>query len=384
MVPTSSASHLTPKIMEDKKQLPNRDAEMQPIVEGGVNESGAASSQAQPQRADESPSEVEKLKQEVSELKSKLAQAASKSTKDKPKSNRQAKLDEAKAAEAKLDEAKANLSAEIPYSIKGGPVENKKAAYIRNNRMISYKRVDEFIALIRGKLYFEDYPIIVMRAEKFRTLFPDVEIVDAHGNAIADGELDNYFVYLDGQHRGQAFIILFNLKEVSCIPGVVIKDHLEDVAKYLRAINPKGSWSNSDVASVCAMSAPADYAELMAEIKLLIVDGFNRSSASQIFCGKPITTAQFNMLVAGIAPKNKIPFNIPNGLNFIRACKAVGISSKFLAKRHFIEGYLDFKTTYGENAANAALKALPKFDEAMLKAIQSKDDFFAYLAKANS
>lgn len=289
-----------------------------------------------------------------------------------------------KSEKAKLEAAKSKLTETFSFQPRNGKVIEGKAAYLRHNRLINDARVNEFIALIRAGKYLADYPIIVARASKFLEIHPEIELVDANGNSIPVEDLENYFIFFDGQHRGRAHMLLISLGESTVIPGVIIKDDIMDVAEFLRSINPKGSWSNSDEALVCGLTVTGKYQPLMEEIEKLVRRGFNRSTASQIFCGKPLTSQQFKTLLGGEEPKKGVAFNIEKGRDFVESCHNAGISDKYLTKRHFIEGYLDMKTSKGEDFADLALHSLPTLSDAQLKAIKSKTEFVEILTSAHT
>ena len=278
-----------------------------------------------------------------------------------------------------MDDAKAKVDQTMDYQLREGSIISKKAAYIKNNRMINPVRVDEFIRLIKRGEYEPAYPIIVAKAREFKNNNPKVSIVDAFGKEIPEAELDDYFVYLDGQHRGRALIIckLLDIYQ-DPIPGVVVKEDIKEVAKFLLAINPAGSWSNNQKAEVLALTASPKYQPLCEAISKLVRSGYNRSTSSQIMTqSKPLSSRQIDMLLAGQDPKDDIEYNINNGNAFIEACSNAGIEVKYLTKRYFIEGFTSFKNQHDLNFADAieVVKKLPKLDKDTLKSVKGKDDF---------
>lgn len=296
------------------------------------------------------------------------------------------KSQEETANEKRMEVAKTRVGEAFEYQLRDGSVVRKKAGYIRNNRMINWKRVDEFIQLTKRGEYETAYPIIVANAVAFMQKNPTVTIVDALGNEIPDEELGDYFVYLDGQHRSRALILckLLNLYD-GPIPGVVVKDDVSEVAKYLVSINPSGSWSNNQKAEVLALTATTKYQPLCEAISGLVRKGYNRSTSSQIMTqSKPLTTRQIDNLLAGKEPKDDIVYNVSNGYTFIEACTKAGITVKFLTKRYFIEGFIAFKTQHDLTFAAAleVIAKLPPLTDADLKKVTGKDVFKQMLDNA--
>ncbi len=308
---------------------------------------------------------------------------SSKVSKDRKKEidalKRKIKSKEEVSIQKRMDAARSRVGEPFDYQLRDGSVVKKKAAYIRNNRMINWKRVDEFITIIKHGEYESEYPIIVANAKAFHRNNPSVIIVDAFGNEIPEAALDDYVVYLDGQHRGRAIILCKLLNSYTgSIPGVVVKDDVKDVAKFLVSINPSGSWSNNQKAEVLALTATDKYRSLCEAISSLVREGFNRSTSSQIMTqSKPLSTRQIDLLLSGKEPKDDIEYNIENGNAFISSCKEAGIPVKYLTKRYFIEGFMAFKTQQDLTFADAldTIKKLPKLSEDKLKAVISKDVF---------
>lgn len=282
-------------------------------------------------------------------------------------------------AKRSMEAAMARVGEKMEYQLRDGSVISKKASYIKNNRMINPVRVDEFIRLIKRGDYEPAYPIIVSNAEKFKKNNPSISIVDAFGNEIPETELDEYVVYLDGQHRGRALIIckLLNLYQEP-IQGVVVKEGIKDVAKFLISINPAGSWSNNQKAEVLALTTTPKYQPLCEAISRLVRTGYNRSTSSQIMTqSKPLSTRQIDLLLSGQEPKDEIVYNVENGNAFIEACSNAGIEVKYLTKRYFIEGFSSFKNQYDLTFTDAieVVKKMPKLDETTLKSVKGKDVF---------
>ncbi|MCR8874519.1 hypothetical protein NW209_10905, partial [Phocaeicola barnesiae] len=121
---------------------------------------------------------------------------------------------------------------------------SKKIAYVVNNRPIDNSKVDKFIALISNGKYENAYPTIVADAKTL--IAAGYELHDIRGNKVAVEEADDYFVILDGQHRGMAFAKLVAAGKDYKIPNTRVRS-VENVGEYLVDINGTGtSWSNKD------------------------------------------------------------------------------------------------------------------------------------------
>ncbi len=319
---------------------------------------------------------LEKQQAEEADSNSKIAKSLQKEI-DALK--RKIKDKEEASVQKNMEAAKKKVGEKMDYQLRDGSIISKKPAYIRNNRMINYKRVEEFIKIIKNGEYQAAYPIIVANAKKFKTEHPTIAITDAFGKEIPEDQLDDYVSYLDGQHRGRTLIICMLLNFYpDPIPGVVVKDDIEDVAKFLVSINPTGSWSNSQKAEVLALTASSKYLPLCEAISGLVRKGFNRSTASQILTqDKPLSTRQIDLLLEGKEPKEDIVYNLNNGQLFIEKCTNAKIPVKYLTKRYFIEGFLAFKQAHDMTFADAVnvIERLPELNEAELKKVTGKDIF---------
>ena len=237
---------------------------------------------------------------------------------------------------------------------KDGTIVNKKAGYINYNRKINEKKVKEYEALIKDGKYLDDYPIFVADAAEFITSNPGNEIKDASGKIVTEDKYSDYYVILDGQHRSRAWMrCLINgsaPKSVNGIPGVMLKSGVNDIGSFLRDINPGNSWNNEEAASVAALTK-GKYSELLKAIADRIAEGFNPSTASQIYCGTPISSNKYKKLRAGDHDSVTISQDIKKGDEFIRLCKEAKIEIKYLTKRYFIEGFIDYKNATDDETA---------------------------------
>ena len=77
--------------------------------------------------------------------------------------------------------------------------QQKKIAFVKNNRPVNSKKVDGFIALIAANKYDKAFPIIVMEASKL--IEAGYTVTDINGKELTKEEAKDYFVILDGQHR---------------------------------------------------------------------------------------------------------------------------------------------------------------------------------------
>ena len=117
--------------------------------------------------------------------------------------------------------------------------QQKKIAFVKNNRPVNSKKVDGFIALIAANKYDKAFPIIVMEASKL--IEAGYTVTDINGKELTKEEAKDYFVILDGQHRSTAFAKLIATGEYqNLIPNVHVRD-IENVGEYLVDINNVGS-----------------------------------------------------------------------------------------------------------------------------------------------
>lgn len=108
--------------------------------------------------------------------------------------------------------------------------QQKKIAFVKNNRPVNSKKVDGFIALIAANKYDKAFPIIVMEASKL--IEAGYTVTDINGKELTKEEAKDYFVILDGQHRSTAFAKLIATgKYQNLIPNVHVRD-IENVGDY--------------------------------------------------------------------------------------------------------------------------------------------------------
>lgn len=232
----------------------------------------------------------------------------------------------------------------------------KKIAFVKNNRPINNVKVDKFISIIAKNKYEKAYPIIVVEAKQLIGL--GYKIHDLKGREISK-ETDDYFVILDGQHRGKAFAILIATGENYEIPNVRIREK-ENIGEYLVDINDAGtSWDNKDRLAVAALTATEEK-DLFEEIAALINDGFNPSTSTLIFTGKKFSKCLINKVLKG--EKFSLPkdakVDIERGRRFVTLCKAAGIKIKYLTKRYLIDGFNSYAASTSEEQAFKALESL--------------------------
>ena len=250
---------------------------------------------------------------------------------------------------------------------------SKKIAYVVNNRPIDNSKVDKFIALISNGKYENAYPTIVADAKTL--IAAGYELHDIRGNKVAVEEADDYFVILDGQHRGMAFAKLIAAGKDYKIPNT----HLVD-------INGTGtSWSNKDRLVVAALTA-GNHKDLFVSMADLINEGFNPSTSSIIFTGKKLSNNLIKKALKGddvVLPKDA-KVDIERGHRFVTLCKAANISVMFATKRYFIDGFNSYATMTSDEDAFKALDAMKnlKLKESRLKEVKDNDCFITLLKEA--
>ena len=260
---------------------------------------------------------------------------------------------------------------------------SKKIAYVVNNRPIDNSKVDKFIALISNGKYENAYPIIVADAKAL--IEAGYELHDIKGNNITAEEADDYFVILDGQHRGKAFAKLIAAGKDYKIPNAHIRS-IENVGEYLVDINDTGtSWSSKDRLVVAALTTKSQK-ELFASIAELINEGFNPSTSSIIFTGKKLSNNLIRKALKGdevTLPKDA-KVDIARGHKFVTLCKAANIPVSFATKRYFIDGFNSYATMTGDEDAFKALDAMKNLNlkESRLKEVKDNDCFISLLKEA--
>ena len=259
----------------------------------------------------------------------------------------------------------------------------KKIAFVKNNRPINKAKVDGFISLIANDKYENAFPIIVAEA-KF-LMDKGYGIYSIKNESVSAEEADNYFVILDGQHRCCAFARLVAADEKYDIPNVHIRN-AENIGAYLVDINETGtSWNNKDRISVAALTAK-EHSDLFSNIAMLMNQGFNPSAASMILAKVKLSTKAIKQALKGehIKLPQRAEIKIERGHKFVTLCNAAGITTAFVTKRYFIEGFNSYAASNGEEKAFEALQELRNLNlaEKELKAISAGDDFSALLKKA--
>lgn len=260
--------------------------------------------------------------------------------------------------------------------------QQKKIAFVKNNRPIDFKKVDGFIALIANNKYEKAFPIIVVEAKKL--IETGYTITDIKGNELTVEEAADYFVILDGQHRSTAFAKLFATgKYTEAIPNVYVRD-IENVGEYLVDINNVGSsWSRPDKIMVAALTTKE---QLFQNVATLLSEGFNPSTAILIYTGKNLSDKQVNKALQGeevTLPKDA-EIDIARGDKFINLCKAANMNVSFITKRYFIKGFNKCVERIGEEEAFIALDKLKHLEltDEKLKQIKDEADFKIMLDEA--
>lgn len=259
----------------------------------------------------------------------------------------------------------------------------KKIAFVKNNRPIDSKKVDKFIHIISTDKYEKAYPIIVIDAKYLIEL--GYTVYDMKGKELSLEEAENYFVILDGQHRGTAFAKLIAIGENYEIPNVHVRN-VENVGEYLVDINGTGtSWSSKDRLVVAALTTE-EHKELFTNIAALINEGFNPSTSAIIYTGKKLSKRLIDTALKGenITLPKDANVNIQRGERFITLCKAANISVTFITKRYFIDGFNCHAESIGEEEAFKALEAMQnlKLTDEKLKEIKDEKYFIGLLKEA--
>ena len=295
-------------------------------------------------------------------------------------------IEQLKQAKAKKDskkEAPALTLNDEPITFqlaKIGEKVSKRIAFIKNNRTVNTKKVDEFIAIIDNGKYEDAYPIIVVEAKKL--IKAGYTITDVNGRTLTEEEAEGYFVILDGQHKTTAFAKLNSVKGNVVIPNVAVRD-ITNVGEYLVNINTIGNWSKEDRVSVAALTSDEELFKSMAN---LIKEGFNPTTTGLIYTRKSISEKVLAKVLKGEEyklPKDTI-VDIKRGDNFITLCKAANINVPYLTKRYFIKGFNSYAKVHGEEQAFKALDKLKQLEltDEKLKLIKEDDDFQVMLQNA--
>ena len=260
--------------------------------------------------------------------------------------------------------------------------QQKKIAFVKNNRPVNSKKVDGFIALIAANKYDKAFPIIVMEASKL--IEAGYTVTDINGKELTKEEAKDYFVILDGQHRSTAFAKLIATGEYqNLIPNVHVRD-IENVGEYLVDINNVGSsWDKRDKLVVASLTTKDELFQNVAE---LLNEGFNPSTAMLIYTGKSLPDKQVNKALKGekiIFPKG-VEINIERGNKFINLCKAANMSVSFITKRYFIKDFNSYAKSTSEEQAFEALNKLKElnYTDTNWKDIKEEDDFIEILKEA--
>lgn len=256
--------------------------------------------------------------------------------------------------------------------------ESKKIAFVKHNRPVDTKRVDKYIYIIAQNKYEEAYPIIVAEAEK--VLEYSYTVVDVKGQEINREEAKEYYVILDGQHRGTAFAKLAAAGEKIEIPNVYIRNK-ENIGEYLVDINDAAkSWDNKDKFAVAGLTAKD---EALITISEKIEEGFNPSTTALIYLGKKLSSKLLNLVLKSEEVKypKGTSFNKERGDKFIILCKAAGMEVNLITKRYYIDGFNSYAASTNEDTAFEALKEIGKLKDFQkrIKAVKDGNDFIQLL-----
>ena len=328
------------------------------------------------------------LKQEEKELQRLIKRnadeaviAAQQNVVDKTK----AKLEQAQEFEKESNENIGNdfLTFSIVNEETGARVEQqKKIAFVKNNRPVNSKKVDSFIALIAANKYEKAFPIIVVEAAKL--IEAGYTVTDIKGRELTKEEAADYLVILDGQHRCTAFAKLVATgKYTETNPNVYVRD-IENVGEYLVDINNVGSSLDKKDRLVVAYLTTKD--ELFQNVAELLNEGFNPSTAMLIYTGKSLSDKQVNKALKGeeITFPKGTEINIERGNKFINLCKAAKMDVSFITKRYFIKDFNSYAKSTSEEQAFEALNKLKElnYTEANWKEVKEEDDFIEILKEA--
>ena len=260
--------------------------------------------------------------------------------------------------------------------------QQKKIAFVKNNRPVNSKKVDSFIALIAANKYEKAFPIIVVEAAKL--IEAGYTVTDIKGRELTKEEAADYLVILDGQHRCTAFAKLVATgKYTETIPNVYVRD-IENVGEYLVDINNVGSsWDKKDRLVVASLTTKDELFQNVAE---LLNEGFNPSTAMLIYTGKSLSDKQVNKALKGeeITFPKGAEINIERGNKFINLCKAAKMDVSFITKRYFIKDFNSYAKSTSEEQAFEALNKLKElnYTEANWKEVKEEDDFIEILKEA--
>ena len=256
--------------------------------------------------------------------------------------------------------------------------ESKKIAFVKHNRPVDTKRVDKYIYIIAQNKYEEAYPIIVAEAEK--VLEKEYAVVDVNGNTIDKSTATDYYVILDGQHRGTAFAKLAAAGEEIEIPNVYIRNK-ENIGEYLVDINEAAkSWDNKDKFAVAGLTAKD---EAFITISEKIGEGFTPSTTALIYLGKKLSSKLLNQVLNGedVEFPKGAKFNKDRGNKFITLCKAARMEVNLITKRYYIDGFNSYAASTNEDTAFGALKEIVKLNDFQkrIKAVKDGNDFIQLL-----
>jgi hypothetical protein len=257
--------------------------------------------------------------------------------------------------------------------------QQKKIAFVKNNRPVNSKKVDGFIALIAANKYDKAFPIIVMEASKL--IEEGYTVTDINGKELTKEEAKDYFVILDGQHRSTAFAKLIATgKYQNLIPNVHVRD-IDNIGEYLVDINNVGSsWDKKDRLVVASLTSNDELFQNVAE---LLNEGFNPTTSMLIYTGKSLSDKQVNNVLQGeeFALPKDAKIDIERGNKFINLCKAAKMDVSFITKRYFIKGFNSYAISTSEEQAFKALDNLKykNYKEDKWKEVKSENDFIKIL-----
>lgn len=243
--------------------------------------------------------------------------------------------------------------------------EGKKVAFICGNRETDQKNISSKKKSFEG---FDCNIVPMMYVLGETALKDECKLIDADTKAIvADNEVSNYIVIVDGQHRYTAAIC----KEIPAENLILFEDYTGANTKKLLAtanINSK-PWSSSDFIGGAVLFQPENKIAKFA--KELSDRNFPISTIGKIMCfaygklGKP----QFAKIMAGKDVEIKT-LNLERAKKFMEAAE-VKFEDYFIASRYLIDvviKLIDDDKAKEDDIFNAIRKLSPEIVKQILNA----------------
>lgn len=205
-------------------------------------------------------------------------------------------------------------------------------------------------------------------------------VVDVEGQEIDKEKANEYYVFLDGQHRGLAFAKLIAIGEIYEIPNVYLRDK-ENLGEYLVDINDAAkSWDSKDKYAVAGLTSKEEAIQTISE---KIGEGFNPSTAAIIYLGKKISSKILNQALKGedIKYPKGTSYNKDRGDKFITLCKVAGMEVNLITKHYYIDGFNSYAASTNDDTAFGALRKIGEIDDFKnkIKKVKDGDDFIKLL-----